>query len=241
MRRPLPALGRTVWGDSAGFDVCAQAERSNQGRLPMAQQQQQQQQQRPGRHRDGAAAADTTVDGSLVLGPTAPAWRGNWSQWCGYFEVALTVTTTSLLPGVSTNNNTEGQQAEDKQVHECTCEELVYVQGDRAQEHAPSSMTSFEGEGGSSSGTEEQGRQQGGFSLGGRSDDVMLVAGNRVGTGEVEGALLKHRALFRGSSVVANVAVCGAPDALKVRGRKHVSALLAILRACSLVPSCAVT
>ena len=46
------------------------------------------------------------------------------------------------------------------------------------------------------------------FAVLGRSDDVMNVAGHRIGTADVEGSLLRHPA-------VAESAVIGLPDALK--------------------------
>src|SRR5262249_39771216 len=46
------------------------------------------------------------------------------------------------------------------------------------------------------------------FAILGRSDDVMNVAGHRIGTADVEGSLLRHPA-------VAESAVVGLPDALK--------------------------
>jgi acetyl-CoA synthetase len=46
------------------------------------------------------------------------------------------------------------------------------------------------------------------FAILGRSDDVMNVAGHRIGTADVEGSLLRHPA-------VAESAVVGLPDPLK--------------------------
>jgi acetyl-CoA synthetase len=46
------------------------------------------------------------------------------------------------------------------------------------------------------------------FAVLGRSDDVMNVAGHRIGTADVEGSLLRH-------SAVAESAVVGLPDPLK--------------------------
>ena len=50
--------------------------------------------------------------------------------------------------------------------------------------------------------------QDGWFAVLGRADDVMNVAGHRIGTADVEGSLLRHPA-------VAESAVIGLPDALK--------------------------
>ncbi len=50
----------------------------------------------------------------------------------------------------------------------------------------------------------------GGFSLHGRSDDVINVSGHRIGTEEIEGAILRHKALDP-DSPVGNVIVVGAP------------------------------
>jgi acrylyl-CoA reductase (NADPH)/3-hydroxypropionyl-CoA dehydratase/3-hydroxypropionyl-CoA synthetase len=50
----------------------------------------------------------------------------------------------------------------------------------------------------------------GGFSLHGRSDDVINVSGHRIGTEEIEGAILRDRQL-RPDSPVGNVIVIGAP------------------------------
>jgi len=50
----------------------------------------------------------------------------------------------------------------------------------------------------------------GGFSLHGRSDDVINVSGHRMGTEEIEGAILRHKAL-NPDSPVGNVIVVGAP------------------------------
>lgn len=46
------------------------------------------------------------------------------------------------------------------------------------------------------------------FAILGRSDDVMNVAGHRIGTADVEGSLIRHPA-------VAESAVVGLPDPLK--------------------------
>jgi acrylyl-CoA reductase (NADPH) / 3-hydroxypropionyl-CoA dehydratase / 3-hydroxypropionyl-CoA synthetase len=50
----------------------------------------------------------------------------------------------------------------------------------------------------------------GGFSLHGRSDDVINVSGHRMGTEEIEGAILRHKSLDP-DSPVGNVIVVGAP------------------------------
>ncbi len=50
----------------------------------------------------------------------------------------------------------------------------------------------------------------GSFSLHGRSDDVINVSGHRMGTEEIEGAILRHRSLDP-DSPVGNVIVVGAP------------------------------
>ena len=63
----------------------------------------------------------------------------------------------------------------------------AYTQGDFAIEHA-----------------------DGSFSLHGRSDDVINVSGHRMGTEEIEGAILRDKALDP-DSVVGNVLVVGAP------------------------------
>ncbi len=52
--------------------------------------------------------------------------------------------------------------------------------------------------------------EDGGFSLHGRSDDVINVSGHRIGTEEIEGAILRDRQL-RPDSPVGNVIVIGAP------------------------------
>ena len=67
----------------------------------------------------------------------------------------------------------------------------AYTQGDFAVEHA-----------------------DGGFSLHGRSDDVINVSGHRMGTEEIEGAILRDKALDP-NSPVGNVLVVGAPDATR--------------------------
>ncbi len=63
----------------------------------------------------------------------------------------------------------------------------AYLQGDFARRHA-----------------------DGGFSLHGRSDDVINVSGHRMGTEEIEGAILKDKQLNPGSPV-GNCIVVGAP------------------------------
>jgi acrylyl-CoA reductase (NADPH) / 3-hydroxypropionyl-CoA dehydratase / 3-hydroxypropionyl-CoA synthetase len=68
---------------------------------------------------------------------------------------------------------------------------LAYTQGDFARRHP-----------------------DGSFSFHGRSDDVINVAGHRLGTEEIEGAILRDKAL-RDDSPVANVVVVGAPHATK--------------------------
>ena len=54
----------------------------------------------------------------------------------------------------------------------------------------------------------------GSFSLHGRSDDVINVSGHRMGTEEIEGAILRDKALDP-NSPVGNVLVVGAPDATR--------------------------
>ena len=54
----------------------------------------------------------------------------------------------------------------------------------------------------------------GSFSLHGRSDDVINVSGHRIGTEEIEGAILRDKALDP-NSPVGNVIVIGAPHAQK--------------------------
>ncbi|MCU0649446.1 MAG: AMP-binding protein [Gemmatimonadaceae bacterium] len=54
----------------------------------------------------------------------------------------------------------------------------------------------------------------GGFSLHGRSDDVINVSGHRLGTEEIEGAILRDKAITP-TSPVGNVIVVGAPHAEK--------------------------
>ncbi|MEM6709858.1 MAG: AMP-binding protein [Pseudomonadota bacterium] len=65
--------------------------------------------------------------------------------------------------------------------------ELVYTQGDYARRHGDGAIT-----------------------LHGRSDDVINVSGHRVGTEEIEGALLRDKTL-RTDSPVGNAVVVGAP------------------------------
>jgi acrylyl-CoA reductase (NADPH)/3-hydroxypropionyl-CoA dehydratase/3-hydroxypropionyl-CoA synthetase len=50
----------------------------------------------------------------------------------------------------------------------------------------------------------------GGFSLHGRSDDVINVSGHRLGTEEIEGAILRDKQVYP-DSPVGNVIVIGAP------------------------------
>jgi acrylyl-CoA reductase (NADPH) / 3-hydroxypropionyl-CoA dehydratase / 3-hydroxypropionyl-CoA synthetase len=54
----------------------------------------------------------------------------------------------------------------------------------------------------------------GSFTFHGRSDDVINVAGHRIGTEEIEGAILRDKVLAA-DSPVANVVVVGAPHAAK--------------------------
>ncbi|MBI3790517.1 MAG: AMP-binding protein, partial [Gemmatimonadetes bacterium] len=54
----------------------------------------------------------------------------------------------------------------------------------------------------------------GGFSLHGRSDDVINVSGHRLGTEEIEGAILRDKQV-NPESPVGNVIVVGAPDKVK--------------------------
>jgi acrylyl-CoA reductase (NADPH)/3-hydroxypropionyl-CoA dehydratase/3-hydroxypropionyl-CoA synthetase len=68
---------------------------------------------------------------------------------------------------------------------------LAYTQGDFAQRHA-----------------------DGSFSFHGRSDDVINVAGHRIGTEEIESAILRDKVLTTGSPV-GNVVVVGAPHPKK--------------------------
>ncbi|MHA7871047.1 MAG: AMP-binding protein [Hyphococcus sp.] len=51
----------------------------------------------------------------------------------------------------------------------------------------------------------------GSFSIHGRSDDVINVSGHRLGTEEIEGAILRDKALNPAKSPVGNVIVVGAP------------------------------
>ncbi|GAB5415877.1 MAG: propionyl-CoA synthase subunit Pcs [Congregibacter sp.] len=64
---------------------------------------------------------------------------------------------------------------------------LAYTQGDYARMHA-----------------------DGAFTLHGRSDDVINVSGHRIGTEEIEGAILRDKTL-RADSPLGNVVVVGAP------------------------------
>jgi acrylyl-CoA reductase (NADPH) / 3-hydroxypropionyl-CoA dehydratase / 3-hydroxypropionyl-CoA synthetase len=68
---------------------------------------------------------------------------------------------------------------------------VAYTQGDFAVKHA-----------------------DGGYSLHGRSDDVINVSGHRLGTEEIEGAILRDKQLYP-DSPVGNVVVVGAPHAQK--------------------------
>ncbi len=70
-------------------------------------------------------------------------------------------------------------------------ERLAYTQGDFAVKHV-----------------------DGGFSLHGRSDDVINVSGHRLGTEEIEGAILRDKQI-NPDSPVGNVIVVGAPHAQK--------------------------
>lgn len=56
--------------------------------------------------------------------------------------------------------------------------------------------------------------EDGGFSLHGRSDDVINVSGHRLGTEEIEGAILRDKQM-NPDSPVGNVIVVGAPHAQK--------------------------
>jgi len=64
---------------------------------------------------------------------------------------------------------------------------LAYTQGDYARQH-----------------------DDGGYTLHGRSDDVINVSGHRVGTEEIEGAILRDK-ILRADSPVGNAVVVGAP------------------------------
>ena len=66
-------------------------------------------------------------------------------------------------------------------------EDLAYTQGDYARRHA-----------------------DGAFTLHGRSDDVINVSGHRIGTEEIEGAILRDKTL-RKDSPLGNAVVVGAP------------------------------
>ncbi|MEM1414899.1 MAG: AMP-binding protein [Myxococcota bacterium] len=68
---------------------------------------------------------------------------------------------------------------------------LTYTQGDYARQH-----------------------EDGAFTLHGRSDDVINVSGHRIGTEEIEGAILRDKVL-RPDSPVGNAVVVGAPDEQK--------------------------
>lgn len=64
--------------------------------------------------------------------------------------------------------------------------------------------------------------EDGSFSLHGRSDDVINVSGHRIGTEEIEGAILRDKTLDPGSPV-GNVLVVGAPHREKGRRRSRSS------------------
>jgi acrylyl-CoA reductase (NADPH)/3-hydroxypropionyl-CoA dehydratase/3-hydroxypropionyl-CoA synthetase len=66
-------------------------------------------------------------------------------------------------------------------------DDLAYTQGDYAREHADGSVT-----------------------LHGRSDDVINVSGHRIGTEEIEGAILRDK-ILRKDSPLGNAVVVGAP------------------------------
>lgn len=68
---------------------------------------------------------------------------------------------------------------------------LVYTQGDWARSY-----------------------DDGSFTLHGRSDDVINVSGHRIGTEEIEGAILRDK-LLHADSPVGNAIVVGAPDDVK--------------------------
>ncbi|MEO0324058.1 MAG: AMP-binding protein, partial [Myxococcota bacterium] len=68
---------------------------------------------------------------------------------------------------------------------------FTYTQGDYARQH-----------------------EDGAFTLHGRSDDVINVSGHRIGTEEIEGAILRDKVL-RPDSPVGNAVVVGAPDEQK--------------------------
>ncbi len=63
----------------------------------------------------------------------------------------------------------------------------------------------------------------GGFSLHGRSDDVINVSGHRIGTEEIEGAVLRDKQV-NPNSVVGNVIVIGAPH--REKGQTPVAFIL---------------
>jgi acrylyl-CoA reductase (NADPH) / 3-hydroxypropionyl-CoA dehydratase / 3-hydroxypropionyl-CoA synthetase len=65
--------------------------------------------------------------------------------------------------------------------------------------------------------------ENGGFSLHGRSDDVINVSGHRIGTEEIEGALLRDKQV-NPNSVVGNVIVIGAPH--REKGQTPVAFIL---------------
>jgi len=78
---------------------------------------------------------------------------------------------------------------------------LAYTQGDYARQH-----------------------DDGSFTLHGRSDDVINASGHRIGTEEIEGAILRDKVLRR-DSPVGNVVVVGAPH--EEKGETPVAFLIA--------------
>ncbi len=66
-------------------------------------------------------------------------------------------------------------------------DDLAYTQGDYARRH-----------------------DDGAFTLHGRSDDVINVSGHRIGTEEIEGAILRDK-MLRTDSPLGNAVVVGAP------------------------------
>ena len=71
-------------------------------------------------------------------------------------------------------------------------EKLLFVQGDWAQKYSNNS-----------------------FSFHGRSDEVINVGGVRIGTGEIEAALFKHKKIHSTQSPLANCVVVGVSDSIK--------------------------
>ena len=53
------------------------------------------------------------------------------------------------------------------------------------------------------------------FSFHGRSDEVINVGGVRIGTGEIEAALFKHKKIHGSQSPLANCVVVGVSDSIK--------------------------